>query len=383
MKITKVDHWLVRMPFNEDILWASGRRTGATRLVTRIETDTGVIGWGETICLIETVRSVFAAVVAPLAVGYAVSDVDRFGRHVLGAGYYHHKRAAVMATAALEMAMWDALGKTASLPLWALWGGRWRDTVAASAYLFLPDPAACADKAAYFLDQGYTTFKAKIGFDEASDVKLLEAVRARIGAHPLRADVNGAWYPGTARRLLRRLADIDLAYIEQPLPLEDLAGHALLRASQATPVALDETAYTLEDVSAIVRADAADVILLDPHEAGGCWQTIKAAAVAEAANLPVTLHSGAELGLSQAAYLHLAASIPNMGIAIDTERAYLADDIVLNPPVLADGAFVVPNGPGLGVEVNLEAVERYAVTAITGAYLDTANPGWFPVKPAY
>jgi glucarate dehydratase len=383
MKIIAVSSWLVRMPFNEDILWASGRRTGATRLVTRIETDGGVIGWGETICLIEPVRAVFDAIVAKVAMGYDVSQVERFGRHVLGAGYYHHKRAAVMAIAAMEMAMWDALGKHAQLPLHALWGGRWRDRVEASAYLFLPDPAACAEKAALFLDRGYRTFKVKIGFDERSDVALLEAVRARIGDLPLRADVNGAWYLPTAKRLLARLAPLDLAYVEQPLPLDDLPNHAALRVGQPVPIALDESAYTLEDVAAIVRADAADVVLLDPHEAGGLWQTLKAAAVCEAANIPVTLHSGGELAISQAAYVHLAAAIPNMVLAIDTERAYLGGDIAPDAPRLEGGAFIVSDAPGLGVSPDPDLLDRYAVSGIEGAYLDSARPDWFPVKPQY
>lgn len=383
MKIARVSHWMLRMPLTESIAWASGARTGATRLVTKIETDRGIVGWGETICLIEPVRAVFEKVVAPLALGYEVAQVERFGRHVLGAGYYHHKRAAVMAIAAMEMAMWDALGKQAQLPLHALWGGLWRDRVPVSAYLFLSDPKACADKAAWFLDQGYGTFKAKIGFGETADYALLEAVRKRIGDAPLRADVNGAWHPGTAKRQLRRYEAFDLAYIEQPLPLENLSGHAQLRRTQSTPVALDESAYTLEDVAAIVKADAADVILLDPHEAGGLWQTIKSAAIAEGADLPVTLHSGGELGISQAAYVHLAASIPNMNIAIDTERAYLAGDIVRNPPILSDGAYEVPMGPGLGVEVDEAALEARSVEEIAGAYLDPARPGWFPTKPSY
>ena len=383
MKITSVKHWLVRAPFNEDILWTSGRRSGSTRLIVRIETDAGVTGWGETISLIATVPAVFQDVVAKVAVGYPIANVERFVRHVLGAGYYHHKRAAVMASAALEMAMWDALGRAANLPLHQLWGGRWRDRVEASAYLFLPDPKACADKAAWFLDQGYRTFKAKIGFGERADEALLEAVRHRVGPLPLRADVNGAWRPGTARRLLHRLRDLDLAYIEQPLPLENLSGHAELRQMQPTPIALDESAYTLEDVGQIVRANAADVVLIDPHEAGGLWQTIKCAALCEAVDLPVTLHSGAELAISQAAYVHLAASIPNMDIAIDTERAYLAGDVAPDPPQLIDGSYHVPEGPGLGVEPDEAMIEALAVRSIEGAYLDPQRPGWFPVKPEY
>ena len=156
-----------------------------------------------------------------------------------------------------------------------------------------------------------------------------------------------------------------------------------LRQVQNTPIALDESAYTLEDTYGIIHAGAADVVLLDPHEAGGLWQTIKAAGVAEAANIPVTLHSGGELGISQAAYLHLASSIPNMCLAIDTERAYLCDDIVRNPPEIIDGEFSVPDEPGLGVEPQIEQIQKFQVDVIEGAYLDTKNPGWFPTKPSY
>jgi len=383
VRITNVDHWLVRMPFTEDILWGSGRRIGTTRLLCRIQTDTGITGWGETISLIASVPAVFADIVAPLAIGYAVADVERLHRHVLGAGFYHHKRAAVMAIAALEMAMWDALGKQAKLPLYALWGGRWRKDVEAAAYLFTNEPEGLTERLQRFLDKGYETFKVKIGFDEKSDIVLAETARRVIGHRQLRLDVNGAWHPGTAKRQLDKLRSLDPAYVEQPLELDDLAGHAALVAQSSVPIALDESAYTLADVGNIIRASAADVVLVDPHEAGGLWQTIKAAAICEAVGIPVTLHSGAELALSQSAYIHLAASIPNMSLAIDTERAYLGGDISPNPPVLERGRFAVPEGPGLGVEIDVDMVERYRVDAIAGAYLDAARRDWFPIKPAY
>lgn len=382
-RIARVDHWLIRMPLAETILWGSGKRSGTTRLIVRIQTQDGGIGWGETISLIDAVPAVLSRIVAPLAVGYPIADVERFHRNVLGAGYYHHKRAAVMAIAAVEMAMWDALGRRAGLPLWALWGGRWRDQVAASAYIFVKDPAQVADTTRRFLDQGFETFKIKIGVSIDSDIPLVEAVRGIVGARDVRADVNGAWTPGTARRQLARLAPYDLAYVEQPLELDDLAGHAELRRCQLVPIALDESAYTLADVGNIVRASAADVVLLDPHEAGGLWQVIKQAAICEAVGIPVTLHSGGELALSQAAYVHLAASIPNMSLAIDTEQTYLAGDIAPDGPRLSGGSFAVPDRPGLGVEPDLDAIERYQVGEISGAYLDPAKPGWFPVKPAY
>ena len=383
LRIVRIDHWLVRMPLAETILWGSGKRSGTTRLICRIQTTDGGIGWGETISLIDNVPAVFAKIVAPLAAGYSIADAERFHRHVLGAGYYHHKRAAVMAIAAMEMAMWDALGRRAGLPLWALWGGMWRETVAASAYIFVNDPHKVRETAKRFLDDGFGTFKIKIGVSMQTDVPLAEAVKSVVGYCDVRADVNGAWTPGTARRQLAKLAPYDLAYVEQPLELDDLAGHAELRTCQTVPIALDESAYTLSDVGNIVRASAADVVLLDPHESGGVWQVIKQAAICESVGIPVTLHSGGELALSQAAYVHLAASIPNMSLAIDTEQTYLAGDIAPDGPRLENGSFPVPDRPGLGVEPDAALIERYVVDGIKGAYLDPDKPEWFPTKPAY
>ncbi len=180
-RIAKVDHWLIRMPLKESILWGSGARTGTTRLVVRIETGDGIVGWGETLCLLDAIPAVFRAIVAPLAIGADIADAERMHRHVLGAGYYHHKRAAVMAICALEMAMWDALGRRAGLPLHALWGGRWRDRVLASAYVFVSDPAKVSETARRFLDQGFRSFKIKIGVTRESDITLVEAMRAAIG----------------------------------------------------------------------------------------------------------------------------------------------------------------------------------------------------------
>ena len=383
LQVVAARHWKVAMPFVTALEWGSGKRPAATRLIVELTLANGTVGYGETICLLEFIEPVLVNTIFPIALAHRASDVERFSRHVLGAGYYHHKRAAVMAMAAVEMAMWDAVGRSSGLPLHALWGGAYRQQVEVAAYLFGTDAQALRQSAQRFMDQGYRSFKVKIGMTAASDLSNVEAVRGAVGDCLLRADVNGAWTPGTARRMLDKLKAFDLQYIEQPLELDDLHGHAELRRMQPIPVALDESAYTLADVGNIVRSSAADVILLDPHEIGGLWQTIKAAAIAESVGIPVTLHSGGELGFSQAAYVHLAASIPNMTIAIDSERAYLSDDVVLAQPPLKDGSFTVPNEPGLGVTPDFAKIERYQTSVIQGAYLDAGRPGWFSTKPAY
>jgi L-alanine-DL-glutamate epimerase-like enolase superfamily enzyme len=384
LAIASVRRWLVRMPVKTPIVWGSGVRTGVTRMIVELTTRGGLVGWGETICLLDAIPAVLDKAVIPHAIGRSVADAERFHRHILGAGYYHHKRAAVMAMCAVEMAMWDAFGKACGQPLYRLWGGEWRTRIPLAAYLLESDPAKLVDDTRRYQAAGYETFKLKIGYDEPSDIALTHLVREVIGPDkPLRLDVNGAWTPGTAKRQCQRLLPLDPAYIEQPLELDDLDGHARLCASQPIPIALDESAYTLQDVGNIVRLRAADVILLDPHEAGGLWPTIKAAAVAESVGIPVTLHSGGELGLSQAAYLHLAASIPNLSLAIDNEITHLAGDVTTTPFVVDRGTLTVPDAPGLGVTLDHAAVEHYEVQDISGAYLDPRRPGWFPTKPAY
>ena len=383
LAIEAVDRWLIRVPLKDTMAWASGVRTGVTRLIVRVRTRGGLEGFGETICLLDAIPAVLDGVVIPAALGKGVDQAESLHRHVLGGGYYHHKRAAVMAISAVEMAMWDALGRACGQPLHRLWGGLWRERVDVAAYLFVNDVERVAADARAFAARGYHTFKLKIGIDERSDIALARAVREAIGPDaPLRLDVNGAWTPGTAKRQCFKLAELDPAYIEQPLELDDLAGHALLRRSQPVPIALDESAYTLSDVGNIVRADAADVVLLDPHEAGGLWPCIKAAAICESVGIPVTLHSGGELALSQAAYLHIAASVPNM-LPIDCESDYLGGDIAAAPQKVVDGTMQVPTAAGLGVDVDIAAVEHYRVNDIAGAYLDPRRPGWFPTKPAY
>ena len=384
LAIASLRRWLVRVPVKHPMVWGSGVRTGVTRLVVELETRGGHVGWGETICLLDAIPAVLDKVVIPHAIGRGVDQAERFHRHILGAGYYHHKRAAVMAMCAVEMAMWDAFGKACDQPLYRLWGGEWRRRIPLAAYLLESDPVKVVEDAKRYRAAGYETFKLKIGYDERSDLELTRLVREVIGPDvPLRLDVNGAWTPGTAKRQCQRLLPYDPAYIEQPLELDDLDAHARLVASQPIPIALDESAYTLQDVGNIVRMRAADVILLDPHEAGGLWPTVKSAAVAESVGIPVTLHSGGELGLSQSAYLHLAASIPNLTLAIDNEITHLAGDVITVPFVVDRGTLTVPEGPGLGVTLDLAAVEHYEVQDISGAYLDPRRPGWFPTKPAY
>jgi L-rhamnonate dehydratase len=383
-QIRRVSYRRVFVPFEQEIHWSAGTRPGTTRIVVEIETDEGLRGLGETICLLEFVEPVLANTIIPLVTGEDSTQIERITKKIEGAGYYHHKRAMVAALCGLEMALWDLAGKRAGLPLHQLWGGSFRGSVPMIGYLQSNDYEKLSAEASRLYALGFRTFKVKIGMSRESDIELVRTVRESVGKDAqVRADVNGAWTIGTAKRQLKKLEPFDLEYIEQPLPLEDLQGHAYLRKITSIPVALDESAYTLQDVMAIIRAEAADVILLDPHEAGGLLATKKAAAVAEAAGVPVTLHSGAELGVSTAANMHLAIGIPNLLLAVDSQYHNQKADVITQPFQYVEGSLRPPDGPGLGVELDYDLLDRYETDRIRNPYLDPAKPGWFPSKPQY
>jgi L-rhamnonate dehydratase len=382
-EIVRIEYQKVFVPFFKAAEWAAGKRPGTTRLIVQVHTADGTVGLGETICLWEFVEPVLARTIIPLALGADAYDIEKLCRKIEGAGYYHHIRALVAALAGFEMALWDIVATQANLPLYKLWGGAYRNPIPMIAYLQSKDPQQIADEAAAAMAKGYDTIKVKIGMSPESDLEIVRAARTAAPQAKLRADVNGAWTMGTAKRMLRQLEQYDLEYVEQPLPLDDLRGHAYLRKLFATPIALDESAYTMQDVLHIIRAEAADVVLLDPHQAGGLWRCRKAAAIAEAAGMPVTFHSGAELGISTAAYLHLAATIPNLMLAVDNQYDTLTADLIETPHQLTNGSMPVPTGAGLGVKLAAQKLQQHATETIRDPYLDPEKPDWFPTKPQY
>ena len=383
-KITRIEYQKVFVPFHRAAEWGAGKRPGTTRLIVQVHTADGTVGVGETICLWEFVEPVLARTIIPLILREDACDIERLCKKVEGAGYYHHQRALVAALCGVEMALWDIVGKQAGMPLHKLWGGGYRRQIPLVGYVQAKQPEDAAEAATRFVAEGYQTIKVKIGMTPASDLAIVRATREAIGrAVKLRADVNGAWTIGTAKRMLRELEAFDLEYVEQPLQMDDLRGHAELRRQFSTPIALDESAYTMQEVLNIIRAEAADVLLLDPHQAGGLLRCRKAAAIAEATGLPITLHSGAELGFSTAAYLHLAATLPNLMLALDTQYSNQSDDVVTEPHHCEHGMMPVPTGAGLGMQLRDEKLSLYKTEAIPDPYLDPTKPDWFPVKPQY
>ncbi|MBX3026357.1 AMP-binding protein [bacterium] len=271
--------------------------------------------------------------------------------------------------AALECAALDDRARAAGVPLAALLGGVRRRRIPLNALLAAGDPEAAAAEAAAWVRRGVRCLKLKLDpTDLAGERRRLAAVRAAVGpAVALRADANAAWSVDDAIAALRALAAYDLEYVEQPVA--DIAGLAAVRRAVPVAIAADESAADLAGVERLIAAAAADVIVIKPAWLG-LRDSIAVARRARAAGLGVTVTSALDASVGIAAAAQVAAAIegPLLACGLAT-AALLASDLVRSPLAIADGALVVPEAPGLGVEVDAAALARaqmgtaYAVDA--------------------
>jgi L-alanine-DL-glutamate epimerase-like enolase superfamily enzyme len=261
------------------------------------------------------------------------------------------------AAMAVDLALHDLVGSASGQPVAALLGGARRPAVAASALVADGDDAACAKVARELLARGFGTAKLKIGPDPARALARVATVRAAAPGLALRCDANGAWDAETAIDVARRLAALGVEWLEQPVPGADLTGLRRVHQSGGVTVAADEAVCGVASIPAL--AGAADVAVLKLVQLGGLHAAWETAAAAAAHGLRVTVTTGLETTIGQAAALHLAVALPALaepcGLATGS---LLAGDLALDGP--ADGPRMAPpSGPGLGVRLDPAAVARW------------------------
>ena len=359
MRISKIETIAVRTPVREPLIWPGGTRYSASGLLVQIHTDEGLIGVGEapgptlpTIrTIIETEMAQFLLGQDPLRVEWLVHRMEEFSRN--------WSRICAYAIAGIEMALLDLKGKTLGVPVAELLGGFCRDRVAVVGYLFIGSPEANAQKAAAFVDAGYTELKLKVGRDFEQDHDTLAAIRDRVGPEvKIRIDANMIWSVPAAIKWIRGLERFDLQYVEQPVPDFDVQGLAQVRRAVAVPIAADEACTDLRSVLELIKADACDVLVVYPSEAGGLRRAHQIGALADAAGKWCTIGSWAELGVATAGNVHVVAASSNYPFASDTHYPLQEQDILVEPFEMTDGLVEVPRSPGLGVELDPAAVQR-------------------------
>ncbi len=368
MRIREIEAIPVHVPLKAGLTTrtAHGDHVTSDYVIVRVQTDEGLVGLGEaTVSAIwsgETSRSTVAAIEGFLKPALVGSDPSRVLalRQVMDRAL----KANPFTKAAVEMALWDLAGKAAGVPVYQLLGGKLRDAVPIKMMIGAFDPPQAVALAERFLAWGVRCLKVKVGLDLAGDVARVKAVREVAGPEiPITVDSNCGWNVTTARKALEQLKPLDLRVAEQPIAPGDIAGLAYLRQVSGIPIMADESVWTLGEALNVASSRAVDVISIYPGKNGGIASSIEISHVAQAAGLACHVGSNLELGIASAAMLHLAASTP----AIDSET-YPADilgpnyhesDLLREPLVLGPHAAIVPDKPGLGVELDEEQLERF------------------------
>ncbi len=260
-------------------------------------------------------------------------------------------RANHMAKATVEMAFWDLWAKSLDLPLQTVLGGE-GDAVEVGVSLGIGPIAGTLERVAAHLAQGYRRIKLKV--KPGHDIALLQAVRQAFPEAHLTVDAN-CCYTLADTGLIRRMDDFALDYIEQPLAWDDIHDHAVLQSRLRTPICLDECIRTVEHARKALQTDAARVINIKVGRSGGHAAARRIHDLCEAFQVPVWCGGMLESGIGRAHNIHLS-TLPNFTKPGDTSSAsrYFTRDIVCERLETVDGRMPVPQGPGIGVTLDLD-----------------------------
>ncbi len=351
----------VRVPLAQPLTWAGGIRESASALVVEVATDEGLVGLGEAPgpslpaiqAVIDRELTQFVAGEDPFRVAWLLHRMEEYSRNWSGIAAY--------GIAGLELALLDLKGKALGVPVAELLGGLCRERVPLVGYLFIDEPELNARKAAEFVAAGHQELKLKVGRSLAQDYDTLAAIRDAVGGEvKIRIDANMSWSVPAAIKWIRALEPFDLQFVEQPVPDFDVRGLAEVRRAVSVPIAADEACTSVRSALELIRADACDVFVVYPSEAGGLTRAAQIAALAEAAGKWCAVGSWAELGIATTANVHLAASSTTFRFASDTHYPLQRADVLAEPVPIEGGKVAVPREAGLGVALDRDAVAELA-----------------------
>ena len=373
MLITGIEARLVRFELVHAYVTAGYRGKGLSEkncVIVRVHTDAGLSGVGEsdsyptfTYESPEAVMAILQHRLAPAVIGVDPTNL---------ADLHARMDAAVpgwaFAKAPLDVACYDIWGQSLELPVYKLLGGALRDRVPLIWPIGGGTPQENADEVRTKLDEGYRSFHIKIGaFHPDKDVARVAAIRETVGPDiPLMLDANQGWDHLTALRTIRRLEPYCPSMVEQPIPAWDRTRMAQLQSSVSLPLSADESLHSLHDAADLVRSDAVRVFSLKTGKVGGLFRARQLAAIAEAAGYQCFVNSMIEMGISVAASLHLAATLPNL---VDHGQA-LMSNLRIKQDILHDDSFryegrdiLVPQDrAGLGVNIDDAELEHRTVS---------------------
>jgi glucarate dehydratase len=398
MRIVDVRWTPAFIPIEAPLRYAFGSHPGFSRIIVEVITDEGLIGLGE--CYGGASREGQLSEMRPHLIGEDPFNLERI-RWKLAAPAALKLFGHVLGFAAIEFACLDLQGKALGKPVCDLLGGRLRSEIPFAGYLFYRyaneektgEVSDIEQMVAFGQDlvkkYGFETLKYKNGvLPPDREIETFVALREAFPKLKLRLDPNAAWTVNTSVRVGKLLQEHDVEYFEDPV----WGMRSMARVNAKLPsmlLASNMSVFAYEDLAPAAFMEVLDVVLLDPHWYGGITRARQAGQFCETMGIDVGMHSGAEFGISQAAMIHLAAVVPNLIAAPDSHYHHLRDDIIEGGklPYLPGGKMKVPNGPGLGVQLDREKLAKYhelSKKREMGSWIeDPKRPGAITVQPKW
>ena len=363
MKIKSIEPIAVSLLLTKPVKMAGVELTMADNLFVRMESDKGVIGWGEAasapIMTGETIESMVAAVrhLAPYVQGREADDFAG-ATDIMNLWMYGNQAA----KAAIEMAMHDLVGHATRQPVHALLGGKRRDRVSVLWMISGGNVEADTKEAKALLDAGYVAYKVKVGVNAPEiDAERTRRVCDVLGpGFLICSDANQGWTVPEGERYVHGVADSLLDFFEQPVRQDDLAGMAKIAAATRVPIAADEGIHSLDHIRRHHAAKAARGVSLKAIKFGGLRGVMAAGAVCTELGMEINVaNKTAESSVGSAAAVHLAAALASNNWSLNMSSPYLAEDVTAQPLAVKHGHVAVPDGPGLGINVDESRVRRF------------------------
>jgi glucarate dehydratase len=397
VKITDIKATTVAMPLEAPIRHANGAHWGRfIRTIVEVQTDEGITGLGEMGGGGESAVNAFKGLKSYL-VGHDPFQLESMYWKICNptASLYNNR---TQLHAALEFACIDIMGKKLGVRACDLLGGALREEVPFASYLFFRYANELTGKGAIesaeemvlhakslVAEHGFTTHKLKAGvFHPDHEVAVFRELAKAFPNHQLRIDPNAAWSVEESIRIGQSIEDLNNDYFEDPT--WGLEGMRRVKNRIRIPTSTNTVVVNFEQLASCIRNESIDVILLDTTFWGGLRQAWKASIICEKFQIGVAVHSSGELGIQLATMLHLGATVPNLSFAADAHYHHITDDIIKGGKMkYHNGCLQVPTGPGLGVELDREKLEKYAeYFKQTGGYpydRDPNRPDWYSVLP--
>ena len=369
LKITELEPIPLRLPFAQPFKISQGARDTLETLIVRVHTDEGIVGIGETQAwrrqgsaellwsLVRTIKDHFE----PLIAGRSPFDIGGI-LQTLNEALYN----TLYAQAAVADALYDIAGKAVGLPVHKLLAGECRDRVRIGGLLAMkPTVGELMDSAQDFYERGFRHFGLKIGLDPKQDLANVLALRERFGDQVvLRVDANGALTYDAALALLKKLEPHDIDVAEQPIAIWDLEGLAALCRATSIPIMADESVSTDHSLLEVIRRRAATVVQTKIAKNGGMYRVWRLWTLASAAGMRIYPGNHPSTSVATAAVAQLCGAWPGPlmeGVFAVGVSGALGADIVTEPIVPVNGEIRVPSGPGLGVELDPDAIARFRI----------------------